>query len=300
MTIKEILQKSIAKLKATSSTPHLDAEVLLSHALKKSREFILIHPEKKLTSQQLIRFNSFIKRKLRHEPVAYITEHKEFYGLDFKVNSDTLIPRPETEHLVDATLNLLRSTLHNKNTSIIDVGTGSGNIIISISKNSEQETVNNKNIHYFATDISKEALKVAKINARRHKVNKKIKFVQSNLLSYFIDHCSLLTDHCIIVANLPYLETGLENSPKSNETKGLIFEPEIALYSGKDGLNAYRKLAQQIKILIQKTKANITLICEIGHLQKKEIEKIFSFAKKIEFQKDLAKKWRLAIIKINF
>ena len=102
----------------------------------------------------------------------------------------------------------------------------------------------------------------------------------------------------VIVCNLPYIDTGWKKSLNSSETKGLIFEPEIALYSGQDGLNAYRKLAQQIKILIQKTKANITLVCEIGHPQKKEIEKIFSFAKKIEFQKDLAKKWRIVIIKI--
>ena len=288
MIIKDILLKYNRKI------DYLDLELIISHVLKKSREAVLAHPEHEITKRQAAKIIKFIKRRQKHEPLAYILEHKEFYGLDFKVNQNTLVPRPETEMLVDETLSLLRSMLRNK-TAVIDIGSGSGNIIISIAKELE------KNYKFFGIDISPKALTVAKNNAKKHKVDKKIKFLKSDLLDCFLKNNPEIKkfDNLIITANLPYLDIGWKNLLNSTETKGLQYEPSIALYSGQDGLDAYRKLAGQTeKIKAFLKNKNIYLFCEIGHLQKPKMEKIFSFAKKTSFKKDLAKKWRMAIVEI--
>jgi len=147
-TIKNLLSHSINKLLKISSTPQFDAELLLGFILKKPREYILIHPEYKLTKTQETRYNKILQRRLNYEPIAYILAQKEFYGLNFKVTKDTLIPRPETESLVELALCSMKpassagrhETYNKKNTTIVDIGTGSGNIIISIAKNNEQQS----------------------------------------------------------------------------------------------------------------------------------------------------------------
>jgi release factor glutamine methyltransferase len=255
----------------------LDLEIILAHSLGKTREFVLAHPEYKITKHKLQITNNFLKRRMKGEPIAYITGHKEFYGLDFTVNKNTLVPRPETEQIVEEVMKL-----HPKNKMILDIGTGSGNMVISLAKNIQNEN------DFVAIDISKEALLVARKNARKNGVNKKIKFIQADLLSK-----TMLLDNVIITANLPYLNAEWKNLLNSAETRGLKFEPSIALYAGKDGLDAYKKLAEQIKLTSTK---NSILFCEIGHLQMKGMRKIFSFAGKVEFFKDLAGKWRVCKI----
>lgn len=251
MNIQEAIQKSSEKLKKTSPTPQLDAEILLSHVLKKSREFILTYPEKKLSDKQIAKFNDFTKKRLQYEPIAYITSQREFYGLDFKVNKHTLIPRPETEILVE---NILK--MNPKNKTIFDLGTGSGNIIISLAKN-----LKNKN-NYFGVDISLKALAVAKHNAKKNKVEKKIKFIKSDLLNYFIKNNLIIKkfNNLIIIANLPYLSKKIYSSCTNNVKK---FEPKSALLSGIDGLDHYEKLFQQLK-KISLIIDNCLLILEIS------------------------------------
>lgn len=270
------------------TVPPSERDLILAHILKKSREFVLTHPEIRLNKAQKLRFEKLVSRRENHEPLAYILGRKEFYGLDFKVDKNTLIPRPETELLVEEVMRL-----NPKNCNIIDIGTGSGNIVISIAANSEQGTVNRKKINYFATDISAKALQIAKQNARKHKV--KIKFIKTDILKYFIDHCSLITGRCIIVANLPYLS---EKIYSDTEPDVKNFEPKSALLSGKLGLDHYEKLFQQVKEILS-INDHCSLIIEISPEQKMRIIKII---KKylpdaaVVFQKDLSGKWRLVKI----
>ena len=288
MQIQEIIKKYNSRI------DDFDLELILAHSLNKTREFILTHPEKAITKKQETTIKKNIARRIKGEPIAYITGCKEFYGLDFVVNKNTLVPRPETELLVEEILKL-----NLKNHIIADIGTGSGNIIISIAKilaSMDQEPGATK---YFGIDISKEALKIARLNAKKHNLDKKIKFFHGNLLEPIIKNSKfkIQNSKLIILANLPYLDIDWKNLLKSSETKGLKFEPYIALYAGKDGLDAYRKLADQLKPLSEKTRDNITVFCEIGYLQTAGMRKIFSFAKNIKFMKDLAGRWR--ICKIN-
>ncbi|MFA6159610.1 MAG: peptide chain release factor N(5)-glutamine methyltransferase [Parcubacteria group bacterium] len=293
MNINQILAESIEKLKEKKIiTPQLDAELLLGFILKKPREYVMIHLEKELTSRQVAKFTNLIKRRLNYEPIAYILGQKEFYGLNFKVNKHTLIPRPETELLVE---NVLK--LNPQNKTIIDIGTGSGNIIMSIAKNNEQQSMNSNKIKYFGIDISEKALAIAKKNSKIHKLNNKIKFIKSDLLKYFIDHCSLITNHCIVIANLPYLSKKIYSEAMPDVKN---FEPKSALLSGIDGLDHYEKLFKQIKnisLIID----HCSLILEISPEQKQKIAKLirkyFPNAH-IEFRKDLAQKWRVAIFEI--
>lgn len=280
--IKDILIKYRGKI------DYLDLELIIAHEIGKTREFVLAHTEYRIPKfkiKNLIRGGGKISRRERGEPLAYILGQKEFFGLSFRVNRAVLIPRPETEMLVEEILKL-----NPKNKIIIDIGTGSGNIIIALKKHFEGKN------GYYAVDISEKALRVAKQNAKIHKTAKNIKFIKSDLLDYFLKHLSLIKKDCIIIANLPYLDIGWKNLLKSSDTKGLKYEPHIALYAGKDGLVTYRKFASQLEKLKGVIKNKITVFCEIGHIQKKEMEKIFSFAGKVKFKKDLAGKWRICKI----
>ena len=218
MIIREALQyaaKSIA-----SASPILDAEVLLSFVLKQPKEFPYTHPEKPVTTTQEQEFKTLISRRNTGEPVAYLTNHKEFYGRDFYVDQRVLIPRPETELIID----LIKQYAQSQN-SIADIGTGSGCIAITLAKELPNATIN-------ATDISTGALEVAKKNAASHNVE--INFQHGNLLEPIKDK-----KIDIIVANLPYLNTALPH------------EPAQAFLAGKDGLDLYRQLFTQIAALGQ-------------------------------------------------
>jgi release factor glutamine methyltransferase len=276
----------------------IDIEILIANVLKKPREFVLAYPEYKLTQAQYRKLNNLIGRRSKGEPIAYILGHKEFFGLDFAVSRHTLVPRPETEQVVEQALS---SVIGQRTSSVvIDIGTGSGNIIISIVKKLADDGLLMTDCAFFAIDISKDALKVSKKNAKAHGMDKKIKFLHGDLLEPFLKNkeYGLRNHNLIITANLPYLDTAWKNLLKSTETKGLKFEPSIALYAGKDGLDAYRKLAVQLKTLKEQTSCETTVLCEIGHLQKKGMAEIFSFAKSATFKKDLAGKWRTCEIRI--
>lgn len=215
-----------------------------------------------------------ISLKPLSQPKPYLQGWVEFYKLKFKVTPDVLIPRPETELLVD-------EVLKNSPSIVLDIGTGSGNIAISIAKNSKAKV--------FATDISSKALEIAKENAKKNKVEKKIFFIESDLLSNV--HPGGV--NVIIVANLPYIPTSripiLDPSVAD-------FEPELALDGGKDGFDLYRKLFAQIRLHLRGVKL---IICEIdetqGELALKETRKYFPKAK-IEVKKDLAKKPRILVV----
>lgn len=265
----------LKKNKIPSAT--LDAEVLLMHVLKKTKEFVLTNPEYKITKKQEKKYKFLIKRRSKFEPIAYLTGEKEFYNLNFLVNKNVLIPRPETELLIEEVIKYIG----NKSITIVDVGTGSGAIAITLKKNLPKTKI-------IATDIFQSALNVAKKNANLNKVE--IEFVKTDLIKNIKDKID------VIVANLPYVPEE-EKKIKNIFSISLKYEPAKALYGGRYGLDVYERLFKQIRELAQKPMA---LFCEIGSTY---TEKTSSLTKKyfpnskIEIKKDLCGKNRLLIIK---
>ncbi len=293
----------------------LDLELLIAHELKKSREFVLAHPEFQLTKKQETRNKQLIARRLHHEPLAHILGHKEFYGLDFQVTPETLIPRPETELLVEQALQKIQDTRNKKQRiSVVDVGTGSGNIIISIAKTIEdKKLLHASGCMLYGIDISKNALQVAKHNAKKNKVNKKINFLHGNLLDPILKNTKYQIParnampsvaggpdaSYIILANLPYLSKEIY-SATAPDVKN--FEPKSALYSPQRGLAHYEKLLKQIRNLKDAYyMLHATCFLELSPEQKKDlgvlVKKILPSAK-IQFEKDLAGKWRVCMISL--
>ncbi|MDA3840504.1 MAG: peptide chain release factor N(5)-glutamine methyltransferase [Patescibacteria group bacterium] len=285
MTIQDLRKKYYQKIDS------FDFDILVSLVLKKPRVYILTYPEKKLSLIQVKKLESLIRRRKNNEPLAYILGEKEFYSNKFIVNKNVLVPRPETETMVDEALR--RVTQNMKPTTVIDVGTGSGCIIISIAKKLKKR----KNINYLGLDISNEALSVAKKNAKLNLVEKKISFIKNDLLSNI--QGSLITNHnsIIITANLPYLTA--EQIMKSPSIKR---EPRLALLAGTDGLKYYRKLFKQIRELQNKNpELEFTILCEINpsqvNLIKQLTKSILDKKYTTYIKKDLRGLSRFAIIK---
>lgn len=183
-TIKSLLEWAFLSLNRVSNSPALDAEVILSFIIGKSREYLYAHPEKRISKKENDKFKKLINRRKKYEPIAYIIGRREFYGLSFKVNKNVLIPRPETELIIDEALGIARSS---DTLTLIDIGTGSGCIPIAITKNLIHKYSHKYVNQIFGIDISHEALKVAKKNARINGVDKYIKFLQGDLLEkYFM------------------------------------------------------------------------------------------------------------------
>lgn len=293
MTIKQL---SFLKIKKTAIKP-LDFELILAYTLKKSRVFILAHPEKIISSKQLVMINKNIKKRARGEPLAYILGSKEFYGLNFKVNKNVLVPRPETELMVEETLKLI--THNPQPATLIDVGTGSGCIIITLANLLKSCELQITRYKFIAVDISTKALAVAKQNAKSHKVEKKIKFVKSDLLSSILNSkFKIHNSSLIILANLPYLTPGqIKNSPS------IKFEPKLALSAGSDGLKYYRLLLKQINILrLSAPNQRLSAIFEIDPSQKNKIISLIKKelpAAKAQIKKDLRSHSRIAVIELK-
>ena len=204
-----------------------------------------------------------------------------------------MIPRPETELLVELALEKIKKTKYD---AVIDVGTGSGNIIISIAKNIPDKI--RKKINFYAIDISKESLQVAKTNAKKYKLDKKIKFIESDLLEYFLKN-KIKNKNILIIANLPYVSAAIYKKNKNN----LKHEPKQALISNNRGLNHYARLIREISKINKKCYMfRVTCFIEISPEQKPEIGRIIKEylpKAKLKFSKDLAGKWRIANIEIT-
>lgn len=295
MIISEILKKQSKNLKNNSKikSPHLEAEILLSFTLKKSREYLLSHGEDKMSVNDLKKYNNLIKKRLKGVPIAYLIGHKQFHGLDFLVNKNVLIPRPETELMVDYILN---HNIKNLNKAmLVDVGTGSGCIVITLAKKLSPTFKIKK---FIGIDISGKALRIARQNACLHKINHKIKFIKGDLLTPILSNHKTLSkaNKLIITANLPYLTNKQVKSEPSIKN-----EPKIALKSGKDGLKHYQRLFLEINEIKEYFPGYIYILCEINPEQslplKKIIKKEFPNAK-IKIKNDLAGLNRLVVIKI--
>ena len=285
-TVKQILGiASQCLIRAGCDTPQLDAEVLLAHALDKNRAWLYTHPEKIPTPGQLNKFYNLLSRRECREPVAYLTGHKEFFGLDFCVNQHVLIPRPETELLIETAIQIVSQQANpvarQPNITIADVGTGSGCIAIALVKTMA-------NVRVFTVDISSQALAVAQQNATHHQVADKIVFLQGDLLQ------PLAHSFDLVVSNPPYVSRAeLRTAPPEVHQ----YEPGLALDGGQDGLNLVRQLLAQAR---EKLKPGGSLLVEIGATQGLAVTNL---AKKhfrqadVEIKRDLAGLDRLLVIK---
>jgi release factor glutamine methyltransferase len=234
MIIKEALKDALSLL-GESSTALIDVEVLLSFTLDVSKEYLISHPDKEVEEADMTLFKFYLERLKSGEPLAYIINSKEFFSLDFYVDKRVLIPRPETEFLVERSLNFLRNYEDVKGRfKVLEVGTGSGNISVSIAKSLLNEGVDAVE-EILALDVSEDALDVAKMNAEQHSVDYLIRFVQSDLLEAIDDG----EEFDLIVANLPYIGESVHRHIDENVEK---FEPSLALFAGENGLDLYEKL----------------------------------------------------------
>jgi release factor glutamine methyltransferase len=236
--ISTFLKQTVSQLASVSDTPELDARVLLANILDKPRTWVEAHPETPLTRSQLATIKKAVSRLEAGEPLPYVLGHWEFFGLDLEITSDALIPRPETELMVERAIKWLRATPERR--TIADVGTGSGCIAVAIATSIYDAKI-------MATDISRPALDLARRNACRHNVGKRIDFVQCDLLP---PHPSGLLGGAgvgdpfptdlhfdLICANLPYIPT------QTLQRLSLYGrEPTLALDGGVDGLDLVRRL----------------------------------------------------------
>lgn len=241
LSAKNALIEGIVYLKSSSSSYHLDSEILLSEVLKKPREYLVAHPEEELTEKQARQYRLFLTRRYEGEPVPYIIGHKEFYGREFIVNKYVLIPRPETEAIVEECVKIcdsafVRSLPSSPAPVIADIGTGSGVIAVTLALEIRKARI-------VATDKSGSALKVAQRNAKKHRVAKRVTFFASDLLN----EIPMELSPSIIAANLPYVTSDeLKHADENRDTKGLIFEPQGALDGGPDGMAVFRRFFAQL------------------------------------------------------
>jgi release factor glutamine methyltransferase len=252
MKVFEVIKIGSNLLKEKKIPSHiLDSEILLSKTLNKSREEILVNLDQKINKKNILVFKEYLNRRSKNEPIAYILEEKEFWSKKFNVSKDTLIPRPETELLVDELLKIYEG----KKISILDMGTGSGCIIISLLSNLKDSIGT-------GIDISKNAILIAKKNALNYKLSNRAKFLNKSLENVFSKKFDL------IVSNPPYIE---RKDIKNLSEDIKRYEPRVALDGGNDGLDLIKKVIYKSKNIL---KFNGMLALEIGNEQIKKVSKI--------------------------
>jgi release factor glutamine methyltransferase len=264
--------------------PKIDAQLLLAFCLKKPTAFLFSHFTDPVSDTDLDAFRAVIARRSAMEPAAYIIGKKAFYGRDFQVTAHTLIPRPDTELLVDDVLKHLTPK-----PLLIDVGTGSGAIGISVALESGAPVV--------CIDNSSEALKVARENARLLEAESLTHFLTGHLLDPLFDgeETYLDFDSTIVMANLPYLSQAQYDALEPGVKQ---FEPESALVSGADGLDHYRELLEQLVHYRRMLPKNLRVYCEIDSTQRRAMIALAQQfeATHFEIQKDLERRDRLAVL----
>ena len=254
MNILELINYGSSRLKIESIPSHkLDSEILLSKVLGINREQVLINLDKKIKTENIIKFNKLIKRRSSKEPVAYLLQEKEFWSKKFEINRHTLIPRPETELLVERLVHIFKS----KSINILDIGTGSGCILISLLSEL-------KNSFGHGLEVSKNAVLTAQNNANIHGLGNKMKLHTRSFTKFYGKKFDL------IVSNPPYIKKSLMKNLKDDIKK---FEPKIALEGGIDGLDVIKKVIYKAKEIL---KINGVLALEIGNKQHLKVSKILT------------------------
>lgn len=273
MILREAIQAAAEQL---ARDPHLrasarrDAELLLQHRLGLTRAALLANPTRRLASDELEDYQNLITRRRLHEPVQYITGVQEFYGLNLRVTPAVLIPRPETEHLVEAVLERLP---HDRLVTIADIGTGSGAIALTLAAHLPQAAIT-------AIDLSPMALDVARANAEALELSSRVRFLDSDLLAS-LSPSETHAGFDAIVSNPPYVSItdAPELHPQVRE-----YEPSSALFAGADGLEVYRRLVPQAA---EALKPGGLLAMEIGHGQTEALAILLAGWKDVIFVDDL-------------
>lgn len=281
MTLRQALTLAADQLAAS---PHLrdyahrDAELLLMHVLRLDRATLLAYPTRPLTEEQLALYQAAITRRLSHEPIQYITGQQEFFSLRLKVTPATLIPRPETEHLVEAVLERLPA---DRPLRILDIGTGTGAIALALAVHLPQA-------HITALDLSGEALEVARENAANLHLEGRVHFLLSNLLND-LPQKDQTAAFDAIVSNPPYIPEGDRHDlhPQVRD-----YEPATALFAGNLGLDIYRRLIPQAHAAL---KPGGLLALEIGHGQREALTALLADWQQVHFLDDFQQIPRVAL-----
>ncbi len=250
--VREALSHGAARLQASSRESSRDAALLLCRSLGKDRAWLIAHPEERLSVAQAWQYEQMLERRARFEPMQYILGEQEFYGLRLTVTPAVLIPRPETEHLVEA---ILARLPHDRAIRIADVGTGSGAIAITLAHSLPLACID-------ALDLSPSALHIAQRNAEAHGVADRIRLVDSDLLTAVSGE-----RYDCIASNPPYV-----SSAEQLEPQVALWEPHTALFAGEDGLAIYRRLLPQA---VEQIKPGGLLALELGAVQREALTALF-------------------------
>ena len=253
MNIETVLNNGINYLKINKvKTSRIDSEILMSKAIKKEREYVLLNLDKEIDERNIIHFYDLIKTRSKGKPIAYLVGKKEFWKYEFKISEKVLIPRPDTELIVDQALKIVK---YKSNLKVLDIGVGSGCILLSILKEKKS---------FFGTgiDVSKESINISRINSIKLGLENRIKFFKSDIDNFNIGKYDL------IISNPPYIK---KLDLKYLDKEILNFEPRLALDGGLDGLSEIRKVIAKSSELIKKKGK---LILEIAFDQKYEVKEI--------------------------
>ncbi len=266
-TLRETLDGAGAKI------TRRDAELLLRHVLNRDRAWMLAHPEAELTEAQTAQFGSLVERRAAQEPVQYILGRQEFFGLDLEVTPDVLIPRPETELLVEAVLRWAGE--QGGELLVVDVGTGTGAIALALASRLPQATV-------WALDVSGAVRGVVERNGRRTGLAGRVRFAESDLLGVFAAEIAAGLRFDAIVSNPPYVPLA-DAATLAAEVRG--FEPHLALFGGNDGLAVYRRLIPQAWIALR---PGGLLTLEIGYEQEAALRDLLAGWTQVAVKQDYA------------
>ncbi|MGH9650423.1 MAG: peptide chain release factor N(5)-glutamine methyltransferase, partial [Terriglobales bacterium] len=235
MQLRQALNSAVDRLEAALvGSPRMNAEVLLMFVLACDRAYLYAHPERELTAEESARYDEALAERSTGKPSQYITGHQEFWGLDLVVTPAVLIPRPETEHVVETVLDLARGV---KQPRMVDVGTGSGCIALALAHELQQAEIR-------ACDISAEALEVARANAVRLELAGRVHFFESDLLAALPAEPAF----DFVVSNPPYVG---ESEPEKVQREVREFEPKVAVFAGEKGLEVYQRLIPQARAVLK-------------------------------------------------
>jgi release factor glutamine methyltransferase len=271
--LKDTLRSAVDRLAAAGvGSPRMNAELLLMFTLACDRAYLFAHPERELSAEEKARYEEALTQRARGVPAQYITGHQEFWGMDFIVTPAVLIPRPETEHVIETVLhlsNVVRASSPGSPTRIVDVGTGSGCVAIALARELPQSEVH-------ATDISPAALEVAQANAARHQFETRIRFHQTDLLQG-LDPATF----DFVVSNPPYVGESEEDQVQLEVRK---FEPRNAVFAGATGLEVIERLIPQAHAML---KPGGWLIIEISGTIVDRVKHLLSTWEQVHMTNDL-------------
>jgi len=250
-------------------SPRLNAELLLMFVLGRERAYLYAHPEYELTSEEESSYREVIQERARGCPTQYITGHQEFWGLDLLVSPSVLIPRPETEHVVETVLELVKQMTPEHKLRLVDVGTGSGCIALALASELPQVEVH-------ACDVSEDALEMARVNAARLGLDQRVSFRRSDLLSAYGAE-----EFDFVVSNPPYVG---ESEADKVQRQVREFEPKIAVFSGEEGMDIYRRLIPQVHTALM---PGGWFVCEIGFSAEAKVKELLAGWADIQVTADL-------------